>query len=282
MVLYLTGSSDSYLKKGSINSQNNPSKSLGGYVSTTPVPNGDLNAVFGIISNMTLRENRPETIGLGLINATNIDVVDVRMKIVTKADNMAQFEVAVVDISDEGAMEKIPNRYSQPQIADFYNVDFYPASINCKIVTPATPGNEFYIQPFNILVDEIDDFSVEATMNAIEDVMQFNKDYVFRKLSNDTFEISRKDEEKPQPVKPQVITDGSLVIDFDGMFESKVDNTQIISESIPSGKGIGLWIKRTIKSEYARPKTDKQLYEDYSEGKVLEDTERIKIIIEYT
>ena len=45
MILYLTGANTS-LRKSSEAPQTDTAKSLGGYVSSTPVPSGELNALF--------------------------------------------------------------------------------------------------------------------------------------------------------------------------------------------------------------------------------------------
>lgn len=283
MVLYLTGSIDPIGKKGGITSQNIPGNSLGGFVSSTPVPNGNLNVLFGLISNMTLRENKPETFGIGLINGLGKDLKNVTMKIITRKDNIAHFEVAIVPLSGEYSMEKIANRHDQPQIADFYNLDFVPASVECKILTPALPGEDFVLQPFNVVVDgdSIQNQSVEDTMNAIEDVMQYEAEYGFRKVDNDTFEIFSKLDTPTEPVKPDYTTTGGLNLKFSGDFKMGANNTQTIADDLPSNGGVGIWIKRSIKAEYARPTSYDKLYEYYDTGKVKEDSEKIKIVIEY-
>ena len=48
MMLYLTGATAS-LNKGGV-AQDDPMKSLGGYISLSPVPNGAINTLFDYIS----------------------------------------------------------------------------------------------------------------------------------------------------------------------------------------------------------------------------------------
>ena len=54
MMLYLTGAASS-LANSSEAPQTDVSKSLGGYISSSVVPNGNINALFDMISLMTLK-----------------------------------------------------------------------------------------------------------------------------------------------------------------------------------------------------------------------------------
>ena len=123
MILYLTGANTS-LRKSSEAPQTDTAKSLGGYVSSTPVPSGELNALFDLISAYTLEKKPRETIAVALINKLTQSIKDVTLKIVVEKDNIATFKVAAVALSESLSMEHIANRYAEPMAAEFHKVDF--------------------------------------------------------------------------------------------------------------------------------------------------------------
>ena len=130
MMIYLTGAATS-LAKTQDNSQSDASRSLGGYISSTPVPNAALNTLFDLISSYTLEKKPKETIAIGLINQFDKPVKDVELKIVTDENHEAVFKIAAVAVSSEDyAMEQIANRYQEPMLADFYDASFYRAAVD--------------------------------------------------------------------------------------------------------------------------------------------------------
>lgn len=99
MMLYLTGAPNSW-KTSPDAPQNDPRMSLGGYVSSTPVPNGALNVLFDQISLLTLQNRPTECMAFALINGYDQPVSDVEIKIVGADDDVCQFEVAAVKVND--------------------------------------------------------------------------------------------------------------------------------------------------------------------------------------
>ena len=61
MMLYLTGASSSLAHSGGT-PQDDPMKSLGGYVSNSPVPNAALNTLFDFVSLRSIKDKTKETI----------------------------------------------------------------------------------------------------------------------------------------------------------------------------------------------------------------------------
>ena len=123
MIIFLTGA-ESSLVKSEVAPQNDAGKSLGGYVSSTPVSSGEVNALFDLISSYTLEKRKRETIALGLVNKLSQAVTNVTLKIVVDKENLATFRVAAVALNNSMAMEKIANRYAEPMSAEFHNADF--------------------------------------------------------------------------------------------------------------------------------------------------------------
>lgn len=122
--LYYTGS----IKEGI--EQTNYSKSLGGYISASKVPNGSFNNLFSSISllgkNNILEELiNFEMIGLGLKNVLPSTLQNVNIWVEKGVDAIANFEIAIVNTAVDtngNFIEKINNRNSLPYYATFFNI----------------------------------------------------------------------------------------------------------------------------------------------------------------
>ena len=161
MIIFLTGA-ESSLVKSEVAPQNDAGKSLGGYVSSTPVSSGEVNALFDLISSYTLEKRKRETIALGLVNKLPQAVTNVTLKIVVDKENLATFRVAAVALNNSMAMEKIANRYAEPMSAEFHNADFQRASVDIEITNPASAGEEIALYPFNVSF-EVSEGGIEGT-----------------------------------------------------------------------------------------------------------------------
>ena len=91
MMLFLTGASSSLASSGGT-PQDDPMKSLGGYVSNSLVPNGTLNTLFDLISLKSIKNKTKETIAIALINKFDSIVTDVKLKIVSGQNNICDRE----------------------------------------------------------------------------------------------------------------------------------------------------------------------------------------------
>lgn len=131
--IYYTGA-DSYLK-----AQTDKDKSLGGYVSSSPVPNDFMGALFGDISNHSLDSEYQDTKAIVLKKGPGPTAA---INIMTWFENLAtqpfvQIEIAsvalnssVVDGNTVYYMEKIPNMRSTPTMATFYKPDTLAGAVN--------------------------------------------------------------------------------------------------------------------------------------------------------
>lgn len=281
MLIYLTGA-DSSLVKSANAPQTDTAKSLGGYVSSTPVPNGELNALFDLISAYTLEKKQKETIALALVNKLNDAVTDVTLKIVVGKDNLATFRIAAVALDSSMAMEHIPNRYAEPMVADFYNVDFQRASVDIEITNPAGIGEEIALYPFNISF-KVEESGIEGTWNAFESAFSNDSTYGVIRVSEKVFRIVRRDETVlTTPLTCSYITTAGFSAHFRGKLKNDATNEVTLVEStstLDPGKGIGLWIQRDLKS-YKYP-TNEQLIEDFKNKVENSETEEAEIVISY-
>ena len=279
MMYFLTGAQSSLTTGGS--PQNDTSKSLGGYVATTPVPNGELNAMFDLISQMTLEKRQTETIAIALVNQLDKPVNNVTMKVVTTVDNIASFKIAAVPINAEMAMEKIPNRYALPMVGNFYNADFIRAYVDLKVNRPAEAGEQIVITPMNIIVD-VEEGGMEGTFDAFVNAFYNENEYDVVRVSDNVFRIVRTDEKIVINEQLGYYTDGIFNGEFLGVMKNGktgevtlIDNEHIL---LP-GKAIGIWIQRDI-SKY-KPLSDQKLIENHKNKVFVNRQENIELVTNY-
>ena len=277
MMLYLTGAASS-LANSSEAPQTDVSKSLGGYISSSVVPNGNINALFDMISLTTLKNKNKETIAIGLINKFENNVSNVELKLVTKKDYIGKFKVAATEVGSDYMMEHIDNRYSEPIQAEFNDVDFYRASVEVEIVNPAIAGEVISIQPLDINIT-IDEGGLDGTMNSIIRALADDSIYGARKLSNKKFELfSKEDSVVAEPIECLAICSENAELSFEGLYCNEKDNTSLISNELKPGEAVGLWLQREI---VPRHYSDEELVKMSDDGVVFETEENVELLITY-
>lgn len=279
MMIYLTGAATS-LSKTQDNPQSDSSRSLGGYISSTPVPNAALNTLFDLISSYTLEKKPKETIAIGLINQFDKPVKDVELKIVTNENNEAVFKIAAVAVSsDDYAMEQIANRYQEPMLAEFYDASFYRAAVDLKIKQYASAGEEIALFPFNISF-EVKETGIEGTWLAFEEAFSNDETYTVKRISETVFRIERRDETVLEtPLECSFIATEGLTAEFLGKLSNKADNGVIIKEELKPKEAVGIWIQRIIKKNHYP--TNEELLKEYKDKYIRETVEEVEILISY-
>lgn len=278
MMLYLTGASSS-LTKSEINPQTDVNKSLGGYISSTPVPNAAVNSLFDLISSYTLEKRQKETIAIALVNKTDKIAKNIELKIVTDVDNDAVFKVAVVSIDSKYQMEQIANRYQEPINAEFHDVSFYRAAVEIEINQYGSKDEEIVLYPFNVMI-QITEEGIEGTWRAFEEAFNNNETYTIKRITESRFRIERRDEEVlEQPIKCSYITTAGFSASFIGEMDNKLDNTVLISNELRPNQAIGIWLQRIIKKN-SYP-SNNELLKEYKDGYVRNTIEEVEMIIDY-
>lgn len=279
MLLYLTGA-DISLAKSEENPQTDAARSLGGFISSTPVPNAALNGLFDTISSYTLSKRPKETIAVALINRLDKAVDDVELKIITDEDNVAEFKIAAVVVSsDRYQMEQIANRYQEPMAAEFHNVDFFRAAVDIVVEQYADAGEEIALYPFGIAFT-VQECGWDGTWKAFEEAFAADETYGIKRLSERKYRIYRRDDTVVNPEEEcYYITTEGFKAEFNGKFGNLRDNTALISEHMEPGDAIGIWIQRTIKNK-AR-KSNKELIHDYLHHVIPYDTEEVTLEVNY-
>lgn len=279
MLLYLTGANTSLVKSVD-NPQTDANKSLGGYFSTTPVPNAALNSLFDIVSSYTAEKRQDETIGIGLMNEFKLGVKNVELKIITEPDNIAVFKVAAVSVSsDDYRMEAISSRYQEPMGAEFYDASFCRASVDLKINQYASAHEEIILYPFNVMVT-VDEEGWEGTWKAFKKAFSDNLEYEVVRVSKGTYRIIKHDDTTlEQPLDCSYVATDRFIATFSGKFANAMNNTVLLAERLAPGDAIGIWIQRHIKEDTIT--SDEQLIEEYKRKNAKKDIEEVEILITY-
>ena len=277
-MLFLTGASSSIANSGGM-TQDDPMKSLGGYVSISPVPNAALNSLFDLVSLKSIKDKTKETIAIALINKFNETVNNLSLKIVSDQNSVCLFKVAAVSLNNDYCMEYINNRYSQPMMAEFYDATFNPGSVDVEITRLPIPGEEVDFSPFDVIVQ----FSKSNYDDVIEDIIKaFNKtiDYRVKRLSEKVFRIERTDDKSiDKPFECSFLSSDNAEFRFDGLFKNFNNNEVIISKKLEPNEGIGIWLQREILN--TNEKSDSEIISDYDK-KITKDTiEEIELVISY-
>jgi hypothetical protein len=277
-MLFLTGAQTSLTSSGGQAPNLDPAQSLGGYISSTPVPNGQLNALFDDISLYTINQRQKETIAIALVNDSKDQVINgLYVKTVVAKDNQAKWRVAVTQVNIKNAtMEAITNRYAEPIGATFEDVEFVRANVDVKIVVPAEKGSTVVFYPFNVEV-EMDDSSVDGNWEAIKDAFSDSQLYRAKRLSNNEFRIElRANDVVETPQDCSFITDGNAKFEFLGKFQNDKTNEGYLVETFNPGDMLGIWLQRIPKRKVLR--TNEQIIEDEKNGVVIRTKEHVQLV----
>lgn len=277
MMLYLTGASSS--SKTGEAPQDDVMKSLGGYISSTPVPNASLNTLFDLVSIKSIKNRTKETIAIGLVNKFDFAVSDVILKMVSEQDNIGIFRVAAVDVDKNNCMEHISNRYSEPICAEFYDATFFKGSVDVTIVTPAVAGEEIVFDPFDITA-VVERSGIEGTYEAINKAFSKSDEYHVKRLTEKTFRIERNDELTiVTPFSCSFISTENSEFIFSDKFQNVKGNEVLLVDKLEPGQAIGIWLQREI-SEVVE-KSNEELLKDYDEKRKIDTLEEIDLVINY-
>jgi len=259
--------------------------STGGYISTTPVPNKRLNALFDDIACYEKEKQIQSTLGLFLKNngdsvVKNIVLQQVYNNTLGTDDNQAEFEWAAVEPKDNEYIERLGNRYEFPFHAEFFDPTCRREDATLKITKSGAIGDVLDILGINVVLDgtEIEDV-VYGIVEAFENHSEYHVEYA----SDDSVYFRRK--ELIQTGAPiSIITPGDVTADpvnFSG-FE---DNGVLLIEELQPNETIGLWITRKVKKGTKvhcydiEEKYDEAFGEDFSEER-LEDLDDNKECLE--
>lgn len=112
--------------------QSNFVNSLGGFVSSSQVPNDEFDAVFDELSVSEIVNKRKQYKAIVLHNNSDETLENVELWFESDPNNVCLYKIAAVNMNEdeEGqlSMESIPNSYSRP-----LNATFYEATVDDKV-----------------------------------------------------------------------------------------------------------------------------------------------------
>ena len=98
--------------------QKDPKKSLGGFVSSTPVPNSRIGNLFGNLSAIALQNGEERIIAVAAKNIGTTDLSNVTFAVNAPSTEGVEYRFALVTVED-GVMEQIDHFDALPYVANF-------------------------------------------------------------------------------------------------------------------------------------------------------------------
>lgn len=252
-------------------------KSLGGYISSSKVPNLRKDVLFGLISYRSTQQQLIETKGLFLKNAGTTKT-NIYFTLIYGEDKQSKLEVAFVTAVDDELIEKISSIRDIPYTGTFYEPKSVLASALVEIQTAPIIGENITI--------------LGVQLNPIEKATK--KDLADKIMSafenNSTYKAIRKDEDKVKFVyktfeaKTSAVTfstDGSATINnvsFSGFSDGKI----LISNELLASKCIGIWFKRTFLKQPVLSNDDLLIQQNKIKEGYISNIEDIDIKFIYT
>lgn len=97
--------------------------SLGGFKSSTLIPNNSLGSLFSDLSLYSIQRNSNEFIAIIATNVSEVDITNVNVWFEYPKMCQRRIEIAAVDLNADGEMESVESAFSQPYYSDFHEAD---------------------------------------------------------------------------------------------------------------------------------------------------------------
>jgi hypothetical protein len=110
--------------------QTRPDLSLGGFKSSTSIPQNRFQNLFSDISLYSIRENQDEFIAAVLVNETGVIISNATFYFDYPVNCQKKFEIAFVQLSNKGEMQSVQSSYSQPYNVEFSEADGIANAVN--------------------------------------------------------------------------------------------------------------------------------------------------------
>lgn len=259
MKLYYTGAT------AFLGEQSYAIKSLGGYVSKNPIPNGSLEAFFSDVSETSIQRDLTEYRCFALKNETGADISAVNLATIYPELNYVDIVISAIgpSIDSKGGVyfEQIPNMRTSPMSSTQY-VD--PSShfslCTLELLTPAQKGEVITILGISTKPAPAD-LTLEETYYHIEKAFSVNQQYNVEFINKTEYiynTVIYKEEVKVTqnlliknndltPITTQVTfsTTGICTVKDLPYFESGFDNSVNLGE-IKKGEYIGIWFRKDL------------------------------------
>jgi hypothetical protein len=270
MKLLLSGAQFYKSEQKSIN------QSVGGYMSSTPVPSGRINLLFGDVSIYSKMVGSKDCMAIYAYNDSSETITNLCIEQIQSANNDCEFYWGAVDPNDNGEtifIEKIGSRKEEP-----FNVDWFQPTTKRENATVIIKSAGLTGDVAELLDVEFDltGNTKETLVNDIVKAFKNNETYNCHKVSQESFYIERIDKNfTGEPI--ELITPGNAEF-FDKNFSGGEDGSTLILEELLPGKAIAFWVKReVVQNEECESKT----CEDLSCLKNIDTKENLEVIFSY-
>lgn len=220
-----------------LNSENfSPEKSLGGFISSTQIPNGKVESIFSNFSNMSINSGVYETKGLFIKNTFPYTVKNLLVYCVYPDQPKVQMFLSAIAGNE---LELLRSSSDDPYYVTFYDVEVAYSKSTIKIVGPFLIGENVVLQ--DVLIPVPNGLISEFITNAVN-AFSTNILYEVVKIDDLTIELKyRKIGIYGGTPTFTTVNTGALI---PSNFTGGKDNSQLISAELPAGGCIGVFLKR--------------------------------------
>lgn len=223
--------------KTALAEQNTPTKSLGGYISSTLIPNGKVEIIFDEPSLQTIQNKTEETKVFFIKNTLAKDVENVLFYHIIEQQQQFSFQVSAM----KGVqVELLKTSNDIPYDSDFH--DFGVSFSYCDItnVTNLTSGEVITIEDVDVSVP--DGLKSTFTQNA---VTAFSTNTTHEMLVLENGDLRLQYRQVGVFVNTPIITSLNGASLTFGSFLGGVDDSVILVDELKVGESVGIFLKRT-------------------------------------
>jgi hypothetical protein len=216
--------------------QNTPSKSLGGYISSTMIPNSRIDSMFDELSCYTAQNGVLETKVFYIKNTTTDDVNDLNFFIVYPEDAKFLFKVAAVKANN---VELLKTSSDIPYVGDFVEANVVFAYVDLTVIEHFEVDETVVIE--NVDVEVLDGKKATFMANAVT-AFRNNETFTITALNTDVLRLSY--------IIPGVYTQAPEVICLNEdaitftTFAGGVDNSQLLVSELKPDESLAIFLQR--------------------------------------
>lgn len=242
--------------------QKDRTKSIGGNMSSTPIPNGRLGAIFPSISLYSQANESIETFAFFLYNDTNIEITNITIQQVLdekfgKPVNQAKYEWAAVIPNENLQMELLESSRDEPFYANFFNPTSRREDCILKITQAPSMGAVVTLLGESIPTSI---HTIEAMIDDIVGYFSSNANYKVVKYS--PTEIYIKNLELINTQASIELRDGMILLSEPNSFSGYVNEETQIASTLQPKSAIGIWVKRKVLPQVKVACADLQEYDE--------------------
>lgn len=224
--------------------QKDINQSLGGYISSTPIPKNLINSLFSTISNKDLVDEKIDTLAIFLKNTgtediQNLNFTQVYESKLGKKTNLCKFEWGFVIPQANNCIELIGSKNENPFYVEFEEPELVRENCILKITNPGQIGDDCFILGVDFTLSGN---SKNDVVKSCVEAFKNNQDWLVEEYSEDEIFIQSKNENFTNDTVELVTTGNSSSNSV--TLQGQSNSLEI--QSISIGSTIGVWIRRTV------------------------------------